>query len=261
MFSVGSIGAIGRGVSRRRLWTPFVFKASLLLYLDSADFNTVTLNTDTLNGTKITQLSDKSTYARHVTQAAEASQPTLDVASLNGTSTVLLDGVDDFFSVPEFNTARTVAIVGKGGTATKPHLSGAAPNLFTPTWNVSNARVEYRARADTTVRSVLLGGLSTEWNIAVFTINPTLNEISIYSTTQATFSQTIGPNDALINTIGRDYAGAGQFSDSSIAAVVAIDYVLPLADVQRLHAFLAWEKGLVSGLPSDNPYRSARPTA
>ena len=69
-FSGGFLGLPTRRLSRA-LWTPAQLGASLDLWLDAEDTNTITLN-----GTTISQWDDKSGNARHASQATATDQPT-----------------------------------------------------------------------------------------------------------------------------------------------------------------------------------------
>lgn len=86
---------------------------SLALWLDASDAATFTLS-----GSEVTQWNDKSGNSRHASQGTSANRP-LRNGTLNGLSTVVFDGSNDFLTISAGLELHTMLIVGT------PNSSGA----------------------------------------------------------------------------------------------------------------------------------------
>lgn len=71
------------------VWTPANLGASLALWLDADDASTITLN-----GSNVSQWSDKSGNNNNATQATAANQPTYTANGFNGKPVLTFDGTD-----------------------------------------------------------------------------------------------------------------------------------------------------------------------
>ena len=83
---------IGSGRFAQTLWTPANITTSL--WLDASDASTITLN-----GSTISQWSDKSGNSRHATQGTASEQPVYSIAARNGLNCITFDGVNDSLNV------------------------------------------------------------------------------------------------------------------------------------------------------------------
>jgi hypothetical protein len=247
----------GTEVGGQKLWRPDELGASLALWLDAEDTASITLN-----GSTVAQWDDKSGNARHVSQATAANQPTYTASGLNGKPVLTFDGIDDFMSMSDFDNAVSLALVGSGGSAVAPLISGAAPALFTPTWNVNASRIEYRGRTDTTIRQVNFGGAVDDFSIGFISLDAANSEVMLSGNggAQTSFSQTINSADTTINTLGRDFQGVTQFADGRIPEIVVASSLLSTTDRQKLEGYLAWKWGLEANLPAGHPYKTTPPT-
>ena len=247
----------GTAVGGQKLWRPDELGAFLALWLDAEDAASITLN-----GSTVSQWNDKSGNARHVSQATAASQPTYTLNGLNGKPVLTFDGIDDFMSVPDFNNAVSLALIGSGGGAAAALISGAAPALFSPAWNTNGASIQYRGRTDTTVRQVSFGGASTNFSIGFTSLDAANSEVRLSGNggAQTSFSQTINSADTTINTLGRDFQGAQQFANGRIAEIVVASSLLSTGNRQKLEGYLAHKWGLTANLPVDHPYKTTPPT-
>jgi len=241
----------GTAVGGVKLWRPDELGADLALWLDAEDTASITLN-----GSTVSQWDDKSGNARHASQPTSSLQPTYNTTGLNSKPTIDFDGTDDFFSVPEFNTV-TVFLVGNQGTITRPQLSGADPNTSKPAWNVNNNNVAYRNDSSGTIRAVFPGGSTTEFAIGGIQLDISGNQVLINGNggTITTFSETLIAIDGKVNTVGRDFAGAEQFTDGAIAEIITLNNLPSTEDRQRVEGYLAWKWGLESNLPIGHPYQ------
>ena len=71
-----------------KLWTPQAVSTSI--WLDANDSTTITLN-----GSNVSQWSDKSGNSRHISQGTAASQPTYAATGLNSKGLITFDGSND----------------------------------------------------------------------------------------------------------------------------------------------------------------------
>ena len=115
-------------------WTPAELGASLALWLDAADSNTITLN-----GSTVSQWSDKSGGNRHVTQATAVNQPTFAASGLNGAPSLVFETNAKFLGLLDGNPTLgntdlnaidagdrfAVFAVGDGGNGSAALVTGA----------------------------------------------------------------------------------------------------------------------------------------
>ena len=226
--------------SAPEFWEPSQL-AELALWFDADDASTITLNTST-----VSQWNDKSGNNRNASQTTATSQPTNPI-DLNNRRVIQFDGFNDFFDVPEFTTSRTVFIVGNKGSATAPQLSGASPGSFLPTWNVNAERLEYRSVSTQTILTEFGGGLTTEYAFGCVQLDTPNNEVklNIFGGAVTTVSQPLNASDLQINILGRDFAGAQQFTDGAVAEIITSNDVISIEDRQNVEGYLAWKWGSV----------------
>jgi hypothetical protein len=250
MFDLNDVSFLG---NLAVLWTPS--QITTALWLDANDSASVTLN-----GSTVSQWSDKSGNGRHATQATAAAQPSYNLTGLNSKPILTFDGSADFLSITEFNDGATVAIVGAGGDVLAPQLSGAAPASFAPAWNAALGRTFYRGVTDIATRSAGFSG-SNNFGIGLITLSTSQSAVNIKQdgNTAVTFSQPLVSNDLEINTVGRDYAGATQFCTGSIAEIIVIATVASTSDCEQIEGYLAHKWGLASILPAAHPFRNGPP--
>ena len=227
------------GPSSTAAWTPADLGASLALWLDADDASTITLN-----GSTVSQWNDKSGNNRNASQTTATAQPTNPI-DINNRRVIQFDGVNDFFSVPEFSTSATIFILANRGSATSPQLSGADPNSFIPTWNVNAERLEYRSVHTQAILTELGGGSTTEYAFGCVQLDIANDEVklNIFGGAVTTVSQTVGSSDLKINTIGRDFAGATQFTNGAVAEIITSSNLVTTEDRQKLEGYLAWKWG------------------
>ena len=241
-----------------KLWRPDELGTDLALWLDAEDTASITLN-----GSTVSQWNDKSGNdpPRNFSQGTLTNQPTYSETGMLGKPAVVFDGTDDFMSLLDFDNAVSLALIGSGGSSLAPLISGAAPSLFSPVWNVNAFRIEYRGRTDTNIRQLNPGGAINDFSIGFISLDAANSEVRLSGNggAQTSFSQTINSADTQINTLGRDFQGTAQFADGRIAEIVVASSVLSTADRQRLEGYLAWKWGLEADLPVDHPYKNSPP--
>ena len=226
--------------SAPEFWEPSQL-AELAFWLDADDASTITLN-----GSTVSQWDDKSGNNRNASQTTATAQPTNPI-DINNRRVIQFDGVNDFFSVGEFTTSATVFILANKGQSTSPQLSGADPGSFVPTWNVNAERLEYRSVSTQNILTELGGGSTTEYAFGCVQLDTANDEVklNIFGGTVTTSSQTVGSSDLKINTIGRDFAGASQFTDGAVAEIITSSDLISIEDRQNVEGYLAWKWGSV----------------
>ena len=238
---------LGIESQRNVSWTPAEL-TGLALWLDADDASTITLRGGGGPGpggsNHVVQWDDKSGNDRNASQATATSQPTNPI-DLNNRRVIQFDGSDDFFNVPEFTTSRTIFILANKGGAAFPQLSGAAPGSFLPTWNVNAERLEYRSVHTQAILTQLSGGSNTEYAFGCVQLDTANDEVklNIFGGAVTTVSQTVGSSDLKINIIGRDFAGATQFTNGAVAEIITLSDVVTTEDRQKLEGYLAWKWG------------------
>lgn len=269
------------GIPQSRLWTPADIGAALALWLDANDASTITLN-----GSTVSQWSDKSGNNRHVSQATTANQPTYLSTGFNGKPALSFDGVDDFmpmnnvlaignsqaaslssFAVFNFSSAPAVnRFVFRGGAGGSPSLNtdyavfvGSADSLYrfgtgsstdSTAWQVLPTPL---ASADQLIFSGVMAASSGTTGTKASYMNGTLRASGNYAIKgPAATEAAIG---ALIN------AGAGSaFFQGNMTEVIMTTSALSTQDRQRTEGYLAHKWGLSANLPVDHPYRTVAPT-
>lgn len=268
----------------RAWWTPAQLGPALALWLDAADASTITLN-----GSTVSQWSDKSGNSRHFTQATAASQPTYNATVLGGKPALTFDGTSDFMSADDTLdvgvNGLTIMSVVKYATNNQSgviigktrYASGAgryvlyrslstglfgtgamfATALATP--DVPNSYITQVSDSSTNTK---IFGL--EWNRS-----PGAVRIWDNGTNTATVSYT-GDNYNL-NSADQLWIGAYQnatgtapptpatYLNGQIAEIVIALPNLSSNDRQRLEGYLAWKWLLESSLPANHPYKNSPP--
>lgn len=248
-----------------KLWTPAELGASLALWLDADDASTITLN-----GSTVSQWSDKSGNGRNATQGTAANQPTYTASGLNG-KPVLTWGANSIsslvtaftlnhplsvYSVAQANapTNAVRAIVGSGYVSYALGTLTASPATYAyALWNPFLNGGAYINNAATT--NPVIVGSTTEsndentWNTYV---NGSNAGQAIWST---------GTPDAP-SFIRIGYSGAAaEYWHGTIGEVVICSTTLSTTDRQRIEGYLAWKWGLTANLPSNHPYKIVPPYA
>lgn len=223
-----------RYIGAPRGWTPAALGSDLALWLDAADAGTITLN-----GSTVSQWSDKSGNARHATQGTAANQPTYTASGLNGKPVLTFDGARWFnaitASLPNFsammvetatqNSSIVYYPIGFSGLATGLSVGGTFNSqrfsffdgttaLVTPQSSVLNAPTILFGGSDNAGRQISING----------------NAPTTDTTTQSVSQITIGRRgDAQWPFFG------------TIAEIVLTNNLLSTANRQRLEGYLAWK--------------------
>ena len=264
-------------------WNESVWNPSMLgpaLWLDAADASTITLN-----GSTVSQWSDKSGNGFHVTQATASLQPTYQATGFNSQPTVFFDntgdemGCDqtsvssqgDLFYAAVFqmlsNTAIWRVIVGtntssvdnNSGTLLLQRMSGRSEI------GVHDAgRVDTRSTYAVQVTNLFVPRIATAGRSGG--INGDGGTITVTATgpsqpsylTQAVQNWATDEATSRIQIGGRQQSGTG-FSNSLISEVVVMNRNATTLERQKLEGYLAHKWGLEASLPADHPYKNYGP--
>ena len=249
-------------------WTPADLGADLALWLDADDASTITLN-----GSNVSQWSDKSGNARHVLQAAASGQPTFVSNGLNGKPTITFDGAGDILLN---QNAGSVGVTNISMFMVTRYVTGSGEDLamgIGQTGQLGGIRAFYRNNGSTTQgfagwgRDAPASSLSTDIG-------------GVHHIFEA-----VHPNSATVNLFRDGVAGTGNpytlsgggtvpvtFNGFSIGSLqgpsvvtyysniqtseVIISYTaLSTTDRQKLEGYLAWKWGLTYALPNGHPYK------
>lgn len=243
----------GRG---RPAWTPSLIQTAL--WLDAADTNTITLN-----GSTVSQWSDKSGNGRNATQATAVNQPTYVSSGINGKPTLAFDGAsrtmvyDGTFLA---NTDYTVTAVHYrsdpkdfnwffgGGIAgvNQNFLMGYAPTSLR--WGQFGNDVD-------TFGQTYVAGLPS-------TVVARQSGADGKSTFINGVASGVSANTAnLISNAGANIGSLlGSFFVGGMAEIVMTTSALSTNDRQKLEGYLAWKWGLQTNMPADHPYKLLPPT-
>lgn len=239
-------------------WSPTNASATINLWLDGADNNTLTLN-----GPLVTQWRDKSSIANHAIPNS-GEEPVF--ATVNGMNAIRFTGFKRLFSTNQVTTRdyRNVFIVCQyeGGTVfyNGPYgfmpLFGGAIDGGSANGNCFFANSLTQSFANNT----FLGG--------PFFLNAT--QVSADGTNRVVLPQLntsmgfISANSASAVTVaGYGIGTLRQISnpwDGVVCEIVSYGSTLTLTDRQKMEGYIAWKWNLVALLPAGHPYKTTRPT-
>lgn len=245
-FAFGSVSVATGGA-----WTPANL-SQLDLWFDSSDTSTITLN-----GSTVSQWSDKSGNARHISQANATQQPTYITAGFNGKNIMRFDGSNDYL----FND--TVGASGKSFLtmiAVFKLLSITNEDLPMGTGaTTTEIRSFYRANGSTTVGWV-------SWGNDVSTSTYSYDVGGTYHIFESWQPQLIPPNNVVIGRDGsftaystpagltamtdgfsvgsmRGSFVGNYYTNMEVGEIVAIYDNISTLDRQRVEGYLAWKWG------------------
>jgi hypothetical protein len=258
------LSAIAQGTrSSAPAWTPA--QLTTALWLDAADTSTITLN-----GSTVSQWSDKSGNARNATQATAANQPAYSSPNIT-----FADGSD----VLTFGSNNASGTFGYG-TGDFAILAVVNPTARVGTWGSEILTQHlFGARADFSFRilqdgRLVYGGTSAA-NIALSSATVALSVRSITAVTRAsnTFQLYINgtangvgtSTDSIGNgtgaSIGNTFSGTtASFLNGAINEMIVVPTTLSADNRLNLEGYLAWKWGLQANLPVGHPYKDEPPT-
>lgn len=238
-------------------WT--LAEITTALWLDAADSATITLN-----GSTVSQWSDKSGNGRHATQGTATKQPT------RTSKYITFDGTDDFMSCPSFTiaqptslfiVARVHTLAGERTIINQQYGDTLAP--WQQYVNSSGLIIDWRSSAKTPA-------ISANTFFQVAEIQSATNVVDMWkdgnSGTRGAVSNQYANTRQIY--IGKAQSfGAIGWMDGDFCETVLVLGAVDVSTRQKLEGYLAhkWDAllgvtTLVNALPSAHPYKSAAPT-
>lgn len=234
------------------MWPPAVpFDPSqlpgLMVWLDASQLALA-------DGVAVPQLSDRSSNARHATQATGSLQPLCKTGQLAGGRIVRFDGVDDYLVTAFFNwpAAYTVILVGKANDAV-PSQDGYS-NAGTATGTIRNYQLRQQD-ASSVQFSVFDTAAAGYTDVSPAAPTQTWQKIACVrgATTVEVFIQ--GASNGSTATAGTPatpnvplYIGASNFTARpgavDIAEVIVYDHALTPADRTQVETYLQTKWGV-----------------
>lgn len=240
-----------------KLWRPSELGAPLALWLDAEDATTITLN-----GSTVSQWSDKSGRGNNATQSTAANQPTYSATGYGGKPSLTFDGINDSLVLPTtgvmgINTAAGfyISIAASTSSVAIQFLhSAATTELFEA--HLSNQRSIRGIHGGspysdsikaTTYERLVSGLLYTGASLTSFLDGLPGNTVAkgVITTDSVLYIGRRGTNDYLLN--------------GNIAEIIALNAAPSIAERQLLEGYLAWKWLLESSLPADHPYKNSPP--
>lgn len=250
------LSAIAQGTRPQAPWTPA--QITTAVWLDAADASTITLN-----GSTVSQWSDKSGNARIATQATAANQPTYVTTGLNGKPALSFDGGDFMSGLWSAATASqaTVAIVCLYASSASTQ---AAVSLGT---GASNSGLGVGWNTLSSVFNTFLWA-SGEATRAGFIATPVIH-VGVLAPSSITQSLNGNTSTAVIGTtptVSTNYQVGGiggtllLSNGSRVSEVVILSSAASTDTRQKLEGYLAWKWGTEASLPVGHPYKNSPPT-
>lgn len=257
-----------------RLWRPNELGSSLALWLDAEDTSTITLN-----GSTVSQWSDKSGNGRNAAQSTAANQPTFTTSGIFGkpalsfssassnwmtTGTLNVAMRNDYTVLAVLFTANTSTnsfwylcpgfLGGENGGIGADH--GIGFNGLSPITGIGLPDTLYQATNPVTSNASTI--LSWDRTSSTGLLNWFKDGTANGTATGATGARTYNSSMALG---AMAQSGASGYLTFTTGEIVVASSVLSVANRQQLEGYLAWKWGLEANLPANHPYKSLPPTA
>jgi hypothetical protein len=268
-------------ITPRLTWNETVWNPGMIpvvLWLDAADASTITLN-----GSTVSQWSDKSGLGNHAVNATTASQPTYQATGFNGRPTLSFDNTNDFLgiSAPVISSAGDYFYASvfemRSGTGVWRMVMGGRPSfnagfsgsVILQRFSSESAIGTHDTDASSTVIVVNVTDVfaptiatlgrtgGTAGNGGTVTVTATNPSQASYLTT-ATQSWTSQAN-SVFQIGGRQQIGT-TWLDGVISECIGLTRNATTLERQKVEGYLAHKWGLTASLPSDHPYKTVGPT-
>ena len=252
-------------------WTPADITTAL--WLDAADASTITLN-----GSTVSQWSDKSGLGNHAVNATTASQPTYQATGFNGRPTLSFDNTNDFLgiSAPVISNAGDYFYASvfemRSGTSSWRMVMGGRPSfnaglsgsvilqrfdnesaIGTHNTDASNAGVKVNVTnvfAPTIATLGRTGGTAGKGGTVTVTATNPSQASYLTTATQSWSSQA----NSVFQIGGRQQSGTAWL-DGVISECIGLTRNATTLERQKVEGYLAHKWGLGANLPSDHPYK------
>ena len=239
-------------------WNETVWNPSMLgpaLWLDAADASTITLN-----GSTVSQWSDKSGNANHVFQATPSKQPTPMTGEID------FDGIDDMLTAA--SPVLTGSYSGQLTLFSVSRLQSDSGYLYGSVDTDGTALYQQSSKIDlantltgATANQKLHGIASGSRGLVGTVYN---NQSVIYSfngtAVNADFAYTFAAPSTNF-TLGNRFNGTASatYWDGAHSEVIVLNRALTSTERHKLEGYLAHKWGLDASLPADHPYKNYGP--
>lgn len=256
------------------LWRPSYISTGLDLWLDASDSSTITLN-----GSTVSQWSDKSGNNRHFTQPTAANQPGYLTDGLNGCPILTFDGVNDFLDggniLPATNGITTFLMVRQKTittTSSAPYFSRISGTLTNGAWIVRGMLSSQPTLGAVAALQIAAGFTATKtdtvdsnWYLTGIRYSSTANQLqAMRSSVSGGIITTTGtPADpGLPCRIAANSGGTISYANIDVAEIIVVLSGLATLDPTRqlIEGYMSWKYGLQGNLPVGHPYKNAPPT-
>ncbi|MBT3570375.1 MAG: DUF2341 domain-containing protein, partial [Opitutae bacterium] len=224
---------------------------NLMLWLDANDSSTITHT-----ASAVSQWKDKSGNNVHAAQSTASKKPMLSSGTQNGLSTILFDGVDDYFSASSLSISQsyTIFAVAKttGGSGRDYIFDGITNN-----GNRSLIALNSNGKVQLWASSWANSNLNTPSGF--FTLSALFDSASSQLSLNGTTVGSLNTgNFSLSNGIylGTNYQANADFLGGELAEFIIIDATLSSSEQQSIEGYLAHKWGLTGNLAADHPYKS-----
>lgn len=261
---------------RSKLWTPAALGGNLLMWLDADDSTTIVLN-----GSTVSQWSDKSGKGNNATQATAANQPAYNATYSSpatpprGSSVpaiVTSSAGQNFVTPITLNTLSgytMIAVMARTGNLSasiSSLLAGtSAVTSATPTklqWKTGTNDAQFVHQATSSLSTAATAAFSTNlFGIAGTSWNGSTANASMNGTLTANSASpfTSGFDTTALYLLGHPGNTTRGFIGATLEFVMA-SASLGTDDRQSLEGYLAWKWNLQANLPINHPYRWTPPT-
>ena len=260
------------------VWNPSMVATSL--WLDAADTNTVVLN-----GSTVSQWSDKSGLGNHLSNATSATQPGYSATAFNSKPTLQFttageqflhnasmkrfNSTGDFFMAAVFEAFdaaqawdmicgfRITPNSGTGGAAVMQFMSTSL-QIGVHNTDIADTRIKVDVATRITKRIATVGRnggtLGNGGTVIVTSTDPSQPSYLTTGTQSWDSFSTVGFQ------VGGTQQGATAYGTKNISEVICCAFNPSTGTRQRIEGYLAHKWGLTAILPSDHPYKTVGPT-
>ena len=255
-----------------KLWRPDELGASLALWLDAEDASTITLN-----GSSVSQWSDKSGGGNNATQAVAAAQPAYNATGFNSKPALVFDGTSDWMQAgtglnlgSQHFIVAAIRALTVGGSNPQRAICKWGPTTPELSWMMSpgpvggglqqrhivqsgDIKISQYTQSNITTAPALYGGELQAGTLKTF----------VNGTEGATVVTGVGAPQATATTVT---LGVLRLDTPDRTNMVTAEYIIAngaqatVANRQRVEGYLAWKWGLEANLPVDHPYKNTPPT-
>jgi uncharacterized repeat protein (TIGR02543 family) len=239
-------------------WSPALLTPQL--WLDADDNNTITLN-----GTTVSQWSDKSGFNHHATQPEVSSQPAATAAGLNGKRVITFDGTADALNVDlDFlaNVSHSAFIVTKPTAFNNIYGAangGSGANSLHVGFNGNDYRMNFWLNDYGPARTANFFSGSANIMNYIWTTGIS-KQIMANGKSEGISTSPVPGTIGAMSGGGRIGSVVGQgFYGGDIAEFIVVTDAVSATDREKMEGYLAHKWGLAGNLAAAHPHKGAAP--